>query len=219
MSVQGSKLLLGPLGWRLCFGSVRVRADGLRGEPSPSPCIYACLHRDLIPAILHVQRQRPVLLVSRSPDGDILVRILSRYGFGFSRGSTGKDGGQAFVRLLTALRSGRSVGVAVDGPRGPFGAVREGVIQLSRRSGHPIVPLLVRPGRHWRLHNWDRTVIPCPFSRVAVREGEALFVDPAAQGTALESWRRRLAGALLEGTPRQWGLRGSGRTAGREAET
>jgi lysophospholipid acyltransferase (LPLAT)-like uncharacterized protein len=190
-----------------------------RREPAQPPCIYACLHRDLIPAILHVQRVRPMLLVSRSPDGDILVRILSRYGFGFSRGSTGKDGGQAFVRLLAALRSGRSVGVAVDGPRGPFGAVREGVVQLSRRSGCPIVPLLVQPGRHWQLRNWDRTVLPCPFSKVEVHEAEPLFVDPEAQGPVLESWRHRLASALLEGTPRPEVARAPGRPAGREAET
>jgi lysophospholipid acyltransferase (LPLAT)-like uncharacterized protein len=219
VSLHASKMLLGPLGWRLCFGSVRVHAERASEAPSPSPCIYACLHRDLIPAILHVRRERPVLLVSSSPDGDILVRILRRYGFGFSRGSTGKDGGQAFVRLLAALRSGRSVGVAVDGPRGPFGAVREGAVQLSRRSGRPIVPLLVRPGRHWRLHNWDRTVVPCPFSRIAILEGEPLLVEPGVAGSELEAWRQRLAGALLGEAPRTRAFRIAGRASGREAET
>ena len=168
MSLQALKLRLGPAGWRLLFGGVRVRRLAPAPDPSRPPVIYACLHRDLIPAILHVRPARPTLLVSRSPDGDILVRILAPHGFGFSRGSTGKDGGRAFVHLLRALRAGRSVGVAVDGPRGPFGEVQEGVVQLSRRSGCPIVPLRVRPGRHWKLRNWDRTVVPCPLSTVAV---------------------------------------------------
>jgi lysophospholipid acyltransferase (LPLAT)-like uncharacterized protein len=204
MLIQRLKLALAPTLWRLWTRSVRV-PRGAQPPGAAGPVIYACLHRDMIPSILYVQPVRPTLLVSNSPDGDILSKTLAASGFGFARGSTGKDGGQAFVRLLAALREGHSVGIAVDGPRGPFGEVREGVIQLSRRSGCQIVPLLSCPGRFWKLGNWDRTVVPLPWSTVRIREGEPLLVPVSADGPELDRWRRRLGLTLLGGVDERAG--------------
>jgi lysophospholipid acyltransferase (LPLAT)-like uncharacterized protein len=199
-ALQKIKLGLAPLLWRALRASVRLGAG--RGAGTSGPVIFACLHRDIIPALLHVRPARPHLLVSRSPDGDILIDTLGRDGFGFVRGSTGNQGRRAFVALLRALRDGHSVGIAVDGPKGPFGEIRSGVIQLSRRSGRPIVPLRVEPGRHRELATWDRTILPLPLSRVTVHEVDALVV-PADAGTAeFAEWRHRLAEALLVAPPR-----------------
>ncbi|MBU1072318.1 DUF374 domain-containing protein, partial [bacterium] len=172
------KLWLTPVLYRMLSGSVRLDGGGTGRRPGDSPVIFACLHRDMIPAILHVKTACPTLLVSRSPDGDILINTLRRHGYSFARGSTGKQGGRAFRSLLDALQGGSSVGIAVDGPRGPFGVVRDGVIQLSRLTGAPIVPLTVRCGRHLNLGNWDRTVLPLPFTRIEAVEGEAIAVPP-----------------------------------------
>ena len=100
------------------------------------------------------------------------------------RGSTGKEGGAAFRSLLTQLRSGRSVGIAVDGPRGPFGKVHAGGLRLAQLSGLPVVPLHVEPGRHLALKTWDRTVVPAPGSRLRIRYGEPLYVDEGDEGVA-----------------------------------
>ncbi len=201
MPLQGAKLLLAPPAWRLLAGSLRLRPSGPRSGGPDDPVIFACLHRDLIPAIAFVRPRRPVLLVSRSPDGDILRRVLGPWGYRFVRGSTGKDGGLAAAALLRALRGGLSVGVAVDGPRGPFGEVREGVVRLSSLSGRPIVPLGFRPGRHLALGNWDRTVVPWPLSRVEASEGEPLRVPAGCGGAEAERWRRELSARLLAGAP------------------
>jgi lysophospholipid acyltransferase (LPLAT)-like uncharacterized protein len=99
---------------------------------------------------------------------------------------------------LATLRQQCSVGIAVDGPKGPFGEVHEGVIQLSRRSQCPIVPLIVEPDRCWKLRNWDRTVVPRPFSQVTVREAEPLLVPADADAEAVLLWRRKLSDTLLQ---------------------
>jgi lysophospholipid acyltransferase (LPLAT)-like uncharacterized protein len=198
MLVQRLKLVLAPPLWRLLSRTVQIHAHGSPHDPQQAPAIYACLHRDMIPAILYVQPARPVLLVSRSRDGDILCRTLGSTGFSFVRGSTGSQGGRAFVQLLAALRAGRSVGVAVDGPRGPFGMVQEGAIQLSRHAGCPIVPLALRPRSCWRLPNWDRTVVPRPWSRVDVWEQEPMTVVAGGPDADPAIWCRRLAARLLE---------------------
>ncbi|MHB8078934.1 MAG: lysophospholipid acyltransferase family protein, partial [Candidatus Krumholzibacteriia bacterium] len=142
---------------------------------------------------------RPVLLVSRSADGEVLISALAPHGFGFARGSTGRGGGPAFRQLLAALREGRSVGVAVDGPRGPFGEVREGVVQLSRLSGRPVVPLRARPRCCWRLRTWDGTLVPWPGAAARVDEGAPLQVPPAEDPARTSDWSARIAAALTEG--------------------
>ena len=197
-SLQRWKLRLAPLAWRLLVAASPVRPRPEARPAHAGPVIFACLHRDLIPAILYVRPARPVLLVSHSADGEVLIRVLSPDGFGFARGSTGRGGGAAFVRLLTALREGRSVGVAVDGPRGPFGEVREGVVQLSRLSGRPIVGLRARPGRSWRLRTWDRTLVPWPGVGVEVRESPPLQVPADCDGDGAAAWGARVAAALGE---------------------
>ncbi len=196
-ALLGLKKALAPPLWRLLAGTVRVRPRPSDRPPRPEPVIFACLHRDFLPALLYVRPWRPVLLVSGSPDGEVLIRALAPSGFGFVRGSTGKGGGPAFVRLLGALREGRCVGVAVDGPRGPFGQVQEGVVQLARLSGRPIVPLRALPGRHWRLRTWDRTVVPRPGSLLRLEEGAPLSVAAGAAGEADAAPAARLARALL----------------------
>lgn len=190
------KLALGPLGWRLLANTCRHAATPLSPGPSPSPVIFACLHQDILPAMLYCRPARPTLLISRSADGDILVRTLASCGFGFVRGSTGHAGHEGFVGLLKALRAGYHVGVAVDGPRGPAGHVHDGVLQLARRSGVPVVPLVARCRRPLVLATWDRTRVPWPFSSFAMIAQEPLLIAGDADEAACEAARRLLARRL-----------------------
>jgi lysophospholipid acyltransferase (LPLAT)-like uncharacterized protein len=190
MGPYGLKLRLAPPAWRVLSAGMRLRAEG--DVPPPGALIFACLHRDILPALVHVRPWRPHLLVSNSPDGEILVRCLGERHYQFVRGATGLDGGRAFVRLRRVLEAGGAVGLAVDGPLGPYGQVRDGVLQLARLTGAPIVPLMVRAPRSLVLRTWDRTVVPLPLSTVTVRQGRPLRVAPD------DSDRDAVRAALLE---------------------
>jgi len=194
-ALQRIKLILAPLLYRALAPLFRFdpRCAGPRAD---RPVIYACLHRDIIPALLYVRSARPSLMVSESADGDILIRTLRREGFTFVRGSTGETGGRAFLRQLALLKRGINAGIAVDGPRGPFGNVHEGVIQMSKRSGAPIVPLRFRTGPKASLATWDRTIVPLPLTRTLVEEGEPLRVPAEATPAETAVWRDRLSVAL-----------------------
>jgi hypothetical protein len=144
------------------------------------PVIFACLHRDILPCLLFVRAAKPHLLVSGSEDGAILVSALANSGFGFVRGATGEGGGRALVELRRILDSGGAVGVAVDGPKGPFGEIRDGVTHLARLTGRAIVPLAAEPTGAVRLRTWDRTVVPLPGSRVILRVGAPLIAGDGA---------------------------------------
>lgn len=192
------KFRLTPWLYKLLVVSIRLDGGGTARRPSERPVIFACLHRDMIPAIMHVKPACPALLISRSPDGDILINTLQRHGYSFVRGSTGKKGGGAFRGLLAALQAGHSIGITVDGPRGPFGTVHNGVIQLSRLTGATIVPLHVSVSRQHTLSTWDRTVLPWPFARIKVQEGAEIVVPSTIDEDGAEAYARRLAATLLE---------------------
>jgi lysophospholipid acyltransferase (LPLAT)-like uncharacterized protein len=197
MLVQRLKLALGPAGWRLLESTCRHQTTPLAAGPVAAPVIFACLHRDILPAMLYCRSARPCLLISKSPDGEILVRTLAHCGFGFVRGSTGHAGHEGFVGLLRELRAGNHVGVAVDGPRGPSGRVHDGVLQLARRAGVPILPLVARCGRPLVLSTWDRTRVPLPFSGFAVVAKEPVRIPKDADEATMEA-ARRLLGDRLE---------------------
>lgn len=178
MGPQRLKLAAAPALWSLLRATVRLEPPAAPAAGAGGAVIYACLHRDILPCLLFVQPARPCLLVSGSDDGAILVRVLRGSGFGFVRGATGERGARALVELRRVLEAGRPVGIAVDGPKGPFGDIRDGVGQLAALTGRPVVPLLAVPGPALRLRTWDRTVVPLPGSRVRVRVGRPLEPGP-----------------------------------------
>ena len=190
--LQGLKLTLAPLAWQFMKASIRMDELPSQYLTQVEPLIFSCLHRDILPAIMHVRPARPALLVSQSPDGDILVRTLGQANYLFVRGATGENGSRAFVELARQLEAGNSIGVAVDGPKGPFGSIQEGVLQLARLTGAPILPLVAKVNRAKVLATWDRTVVPYPFSRVRFEHGPMLRVDRAAGHTEIQHCKGRL---------------------------
>lgn len=188
MGPQALKLRAAPGLWRLLTATVRLEPPDAVAAGALGPVIFACLHRDILPCLLFVRAARPHLLVSGSEDGAILVGALAGSGFGFVRGATGEGGGRALVELRRVLDGGAAVGVAVDGPKGPFGEIRDGVTYLARLTGRPIVPLVAEPKAAVRLRTWDRTVVPLPGSRVVMRVGAPLTAGggaPEAEATRL----------------------------------
>ena len=174
MGPQSLKLRAAPGLWRLLTATVRLEPRDAMAAGAAGPVIFACLHRDILPCLLFVRTARPYLLVSGSDDGAILVHALAGSSFGFVRGATGEGGGRALVELRRILDGGGAVGVAVDGPNGPFGEIRDGVTHLARLTGRPIVPLAAEAKGAITLRTWDRTVVPLPGSRVGHARGRTL---------------------------------------------
>lgn len=193
MILQRLKLTLAPCAWRFLRKTVRLREAAADPAWGPGPVIFACLHRDILPAIMFVRPARPALLVSNSPDGEILVRTLGEEDYRYVRGATGLEGGRALVLLRRELEAGHSVGLAVDGPEGPFGSIREGVLHLARMTGAPVVPLVARADRPVVLDTWDRTVVPVPWRRVEMQEGPILRIPSTATDQDMVQAHRSLA--------------------------
>ncbi|MCS7277804.1 MAG: lysophospholipid acyltransferase family protein [Aquificaceae bacterium] len=122
-------------------------------------------------------------LVSRFRDGDIAESFLLSLGYRVVRGSSEegkpqKGGRVGLLKLIKVLREGHTVAITVDGPKGPYGKVKAGIILLAQKTGVPIVPIYVDFDWYIRLNTWDRLIIPLPFSKARVRIGMPLWVMP-----------------------------------------
>src|SRR5262245_48052749 len=137
-----------------------------------------------------------VVMISENFDGEWIGRIIERFGFRTSRGSTSHGGQRALLQLKRAMDQGRPSGFAVDGPRGPARKAQPGAVWLAKLTGSPVVPFHMEASNFWSLKSWDRTQIPSPFSTVAVTVGSPIDVPPDADEAALERKRVELEESL-----------------------
>jgi lysophospholipid acyltransferase (LPLAT)-like uncharacterized protein len=84
------------------------------------------------------------VLISQHQDGEIIARIISRFGHRAVRGSSTRGGALALRELIRLGRSGADLVVTPDGPKGPRQVAKLGVVQLAKATGLPIVPLAFR---------------------------------------------------------------------------
>jgi lysophospholipid acyltransferase (LPLAT)-like uncharacterized protein len=145
--------------------------------------IIALLHGNALGvAMLGIDRNI-YTLVSRFRDGDIAERFLLSLGYRVIRGSTEegkpqKGGSVGLLKLLKVLKEGQTVAITVDGPKGPYGKVKPGIILLAQKSGIPIIPVYVSFDWSIKLNTWDKFTIPLPFSKAKVRIGHPIWVLP-----------------------------------------
>jgi lysophospholipid acyltransferase (LPLAT)-like uncharacterized protein len=190
--------------------SLRLRIEGTEHvEPhwrAGRPVVYAVWHGRLLllpwlyARLRRTRAGRPVaILASRSRDGALVSAYAARFGLAAVRGSSSRGGAPALRALLTAIRNGHDAAVAPDGPRGPAGVLRPGLVALASLAGADVVPLGVAARPAWRLHTWDRFLIPLPLARTAIVFGEPIAVAAAAD-RALAA--KRVQAALEEITAR-----------------
>lgn len=157
--------------------------------------ILALWHGRILPATIYFRRRGIVAMASENYDGEWIARILLRFGYGAARGSTSRGGPMALRQLVRDVKQ-NGVAFTLDGPRGPAEVAQSGAVWLSKVTGNPLLPFHSEAASSWTMHSWDRTLVPKPFTTVAMAIGEPLYVPRAADDRALESWRLRLEGSL-----------------------
>ncbi len=149
---------------------------------APRPVIYVFWHEMLLlPAYTHTGVATP--LISRGTDGDVIDRVVQRFGGRAIRGATdhsGKDrGGRAALR--TMIRSGEAghLAIPMDGPVGPRRVVGHGTVVLASHTGMPIVPIGMAVGAGLLVGPRAMPVtIPMPWTRAWMVAGKAIEVPP-----------------------------------------
>ncbi|MEO8503696.1 MAG: lysophospholipid acyltransferase family protein [Acidobacteriota bacterium] len=138
--------------------------DELRGfEAAERPFVLAFWHHGLLLMPYVYRGQRVAVMASQSDAGEWLTAVLSHFGIRSVRGSNSRGGLAALHELVRLGRGGWDIAVAPDGPRGPAGEVKPGVLAVASAVGCPIVPIAWSVRRCWRLASWDRMVVPIPL--------------------------------------------------------
>jgi lysophospholipid acyltransferase (LPLAT)-like uncharacterized protein len=190
------------LWWMTCRVIRVVGEERLRATLSVSPTIIPCYwHQHQLMCARYLLTQRALglkvgFLISPSVDGEIAAMLVRRVGGHVIRGSSTNTGARAlrdYYRVLTEEQV--SPVITPDGPRGPAFVFKPGAILLSQMSGRPIVAIAYAAKRAW-LVNWDRFVIPVPFSRIAIAIGTPRQVPRTLDAAGLERWQRELEAEL-----------------------
>ena len=87
----------------------------------------------------------------------------------------------------------------MDGPRGPAGEVKAGVIRMAQAADAVIVPFYVSANRCWIFNSWDRFMLPKPFSRVTLRFEAPIHLEDGTDSEAFERERKRLETIMRPG--------------------
>lgn len=132
------------------------------------PKVLACWHQDLLPMFVAAHRLPSLALISESRDADFLCALLAPTPVRVVRGSSSH--GQAAVRsLLTHLRGGGTVIMAMDGPRGPALEEKPGTAWLAHQGHAALVRIEFEVSRCVRLSDWSRLRLPLPGTVVRAR--------------------------------------------------
>jgi lysophospholipid acyltransferase (LPLAT)-like uncharacterized protein len=197
-------LIPAPAAWlakALC-ATLRVRV--LRGDIEQTVSarrrnvIYAFWHGHLLYLMYRYRGSGVYILVSQSQDGELLSRVLQRFGLPTIRGSSSRGGRRSLLELMRRGRAGASAAIAPDGPRGPRHRAQLGIITLARLTEIPIIPVAV--GVRWAIEfrSWDRFLLPLPGSRIVVAYGEPVVVPADADSALAEQKRHELEAKLLK---------------------
>ena len=149
--------------------------------------IYASWHQRFFAGITFFAKRKPIsIMISQSKDGDFISKIVNRLGWTPVRGSSSRGGKKALRELKTLSKKGYKIAHIVDGPRGPLGVVKPGLLIISKVSKMPILPTITSSEKKWVFRSWDRFIVPKPFSRVIIRFGDAINIPKNLQGPAFE---------------------------------
>ncbi|MCD4690621.1 DUF374 domain-containing protein [bacterium] len=138
-------------------------------------CIYAFWHGRLFLLVPAFRDRGIVIITAVSWAGEVLSRVLERFGYVTVRGSSRRRGVAALVSMKRALEGGRDGGIALDGPSGPRRRSKGGALTVAQSSGCSIVPVGVSARPAWTVpQTWDRFLMPLPVARCAVVVGRPI---------------------------------------------
>jgi len=157
-------------------------------------------HQQFFSAILPFKNYKtfnPSIMISQSKDGEIVAKIALRSGWNPVRGSSSKAGTEALKKIITNLKEKKLAAHIVDGPKGPPGIVKPGVIRLAHAANAVIVPFSVSAEKAWYFNSWDKFLLPKPFSKVFLRFGKMIKFDRVKDKEIFERQRMKLEEVML----------------------
>jgi hypothetical protein len=166
------------------------------------PILLCAWHQQFFSVIRYFKTYstfNPGIMISQSRDGDLISGVARRTGWHTPRGSSSRGGKKAMTAMIEHLITYRLGVHILDGPRGPIGKVKAGVIKMAQATDALVVPFYIRAEHAWMFNSWDRFLLPKPFSKVFLTFGDALHFSPDSTLKGFEEQRQLLETTMLPG--------------------
>jgi len=207
MSVLSDKLLLNAAPWiaaRLIrWLHRRIKPASIGDEPLRSlwddgkNVILSFWHDQLFMMATGYSGPKASVMISSSKDGELIARTMTYFDIGSIRGSSSRGGRAAFRAMIDLGKEQIDLAFTPDGPRGPRHEIKDGVIQLARVTGRPIVPMAFACSKGHRFSSWDRFLLPFPWGKGVYSFGSPIYYT---QGEKLDVFRTRVQKAMDDNT-------------------
>ncbi len=138
------------------------------------------------------------VLISASNDGEIIAKAAETMGIMSVRGSSKRRAVAASLELIDKIKEGNSAAIMVDGPRGPKGKVKAGIINIARITGVPIVPVIwaSKDKTFFKFNSWDEFQIPFGPCKTIALYGKPIYVPEDLPKEDTKKWRKKIEKAL-----------------------
>jgi lysophospholipid acyltransferase (LPLAT)-like uncharacterized protein len=182
--------------YSLTFRMQVINEQAWQDQLSRKKTVLLCTwHQQFFAAIRHFKTYtalNPGLMISQSRDGDLISGVANRSGWHTPRGSSSRGGKKAMQAMINHLSSHRFGAHILDGPTGPIGKVKPGIVKMAQDTDAVVIPFHIEAGNAWFFNSWDRFMLPKPFSKVVLRFGEAVQFPYSRDAQVFEDQRRHL---------------------------
>ena len=141
-------------------------------EPIEGQCIAVTWHGELFisPQVYRkLRKNQPTsAIISQHFNGELIAKTLSLFSINALRGSSKRGAKSVLISAIKAIKSGDTIMITPDGPRGPRQSMSDGAVALALRSKLPIMVVNYQPSSYWELKSWDKFLIPKPFSKIDI---------------------------------------------------
>mgnify|MGYP000005845591 CR=1 FL=1 len=137
-------------------------------------------------------------VVSQSKDGEILSRLLLKWGYKLIRGSSSKDSKEVMNQMINVLKDGYSIAITPDGPKGPREKMKIGGLIAAVRTNKPVILCGIEYAEKFVFKSWDKFELPKPFSNVLIRLSEPKNYPQGLSNDEYEKIRQELENELIK---------------------
>jgi hypothetical protein len=155
--------------------------------------IFCFWHDQLLMMAAGYSGPKASVMISASKDGELIARTMTYFNIGSIRGSSSRGGRAAFRTMIELGKERVDLVFTPDGPRGPRHKIKDGVVQLAKVTGRPIVPAAFACSNGHRFNSWDRFLLPYPWGKGVYSVGEPIYY---VRGEQLEVFRNRVQEAM-----------------------
>lgn len=138
------------------------------------------------------KKRKTNVIISDHKDGEIITKVIKRFGIGAIRGSTSKGGVRVLIKAFKDIDKGIDILITPDGPRGPRHSISDGSVIIPQKKDLPIQILSYTASKFWQFNSWDKMILPKPFSTINYILSEPFYINSMTMQEAKEFLKEKM---------------------------